>query len=111
MCVLFAATYPDRASALIMVGSFARRTAAPDHPWGLTEEQQLAFIDRMERLLAPGLPKGADLRCRITHGGVVIEAAPGLDDAPARALCLEEGRVFLGLRPYRRGSAFLHAAQ
>jgi uncharacterized protein len=73
--------------------------------------EDLAFIDRMERLLSSSLPKGTDLRCRITHGGVVIEAAPGLDDAPARALCLEEGRIFLGLRPYRRGSAFLHAAQ
>ena len=48
MCVLFAATYPDRASALIMGGSFARRTSAPDYPWGPTAEQQLAFIDQME---------------------------------------------------------------
>jgi pimeloyl-ACP methyl ester carboxylesterase len=30
MCILFAATYPDRAAALIMCGSFARRTSAPD---------------------------------------------------------------------------------
>src|SRR6185295_810954 len=30
MCALFAATYPDRVSALIMAGAFARRTVAPD---------------------------------------------------------------------------------
>ena len=48
MCILFAATYPDRASALIMGGSFARRTSTPDYPWGPTAEQQLAFIDQME---------------------------------------------------------------
>jgi pimeloyl-ACP methyl ester carboxylesterase/class 3 adenylate cyclase len=48
MCVLFAATYPDRASALILGGAFARRTTAPDYPWGPTAEQQLAFIDQME---------------------------------------------------------------
>jgi pimeloyl-ACP methyl ester carboxylesterase/class 3 adenylate cyclase len=49
MCVLFAATYPDRASALIMGGGFARRTRAPGYPWGPTAEQQLVFIDQMER--------------------------------------------------------------
>ena len=48
MCILFAATYPDRASALIMGGSFARRTSAPDYPWGPPAEQQLTFIDQME---------------------------------------------------------------
>jgi pimeloyl-ACP methyl ester carboxylesterase len=49
MCVLFAATYPDRASALVMDGAFARRTAAPDYPWGPTAEAQSAFIDQIER--------------------------------------------------------------
>ena len=48
MCVLFAATYPDRASALIMVGSFARRTSAPDYPWGPTDGAAAAFVDQME---------------------------------------------------------------
>ena len=48
MCILFAATYPDRASALIMGGSFARRTSTPDYPWGPTAEQQIAFIEQME---------------------------------------------------------------
>src|SRR5438309_8212212 len=33
MCILFAATYPSRASALVLGGSFARRTWGPDHPW------------------------------------------------------------------------------
>ena len=48
MCILCAAPYPDRASALIMAGSFARRTLAPDYPWGPAAEQQRAFIDQME---------------------------------------------------------------
>ena len=39
MCALFSATYPDRTSALIMAGSYARRTQAPDYPWGPTKEQ------------------------------------------------------------------------
>jgi class 3 adenylate cyclase len=34
MSLLFAATYPQRTSALILYGSFARRAWAPDHPFG-----------------------------------------------------------------------------
>jgi pimeloyl-ACP methyl ester carboxylesterase/class 3 adenylate cyclase len=60
MCALFAATYPDRASALIMGGAFARRTAAPDYPWGPTAEQHLAFADQVERDW--GGPVGIDAR-------------------------------------------------
>jgi len=49
MCALFAATYPARASALIMNGAFARRIQAPDYPWGRTREQFLAFAEEVER--------------------------------------------------------------
>jgi pimeloyl-ACP methyl ester carboxylesterase len=34
MSVLFAATYPDRASALVLYGSLVRGAWAPDFPWG-----------------------------------------------------------------------------
>jgi hypothetical protein len=34
MSILFAATYPDRVSALILYGSLARLAQAPDYPWG-----------------------------------------------------------------------------
>ncbi len=34
MSVLFAATYPERTSALILYGSIARGAWAPDYPWG-----------------------------------------------------------------------------
>ena len=70
----------------------------------------LDFVARMERALAPLVPLGTDLRCRITHGGVVVEAAAA-DDAVQRVaadLCAAEQRPFLGVRPYRRGAAFLH---
>jgi pimeloyl-ACP methyl ester carboxylesterase len=33
MCALFAATYPERTSHLIMYGAMARMAWAPDHPW------------------------------------------------------------------------------
>lgn len=34
MSVLFAATYPDRATALVLYGSIVRGAWAPDYPWG-----------------------------------------------------------------------------
>src|SRR6266513_638649 len=33
MCLLFAATYPDRVQALVCSGGMARSTWAPDYPW------------------------------------------------------------------------------
>jgi class 3 adenylate cyclase len=45
MAILFAATYPDRAWALVLAGAYARKLWAPDYPWGLREqefEQELA---------------------------------------------------------------------
>jgi pimeloyl-ACP methyl ester carboxylesterase len=49
MCVLFAATYPERTEAVIMAGGYARRAWAPDHPWGKTEEQYQSWIDTIQR--------------------------------------------------------------
>jgi pimeloyl-ACP methyl ester carboxylesterase len=49
MCLLFAATYPERTRALIMLGSYARRTWAPDHPWAPKEADQEALIDEVGR--------------------------------------------------------------
>jgi pimeloyl-ACP methyl ester carboxylesterase/class 3 adenylate cyclase len=60
MCALFAATYPARASALIMEGAYARRASAPDYPWGPTREDFLAFADEVERDW--GGPLGIEVR-------------------------------------------------
>jgi pimeloyl-ACP methyl ester carboxylesterase len=49
MCALFAATYPERTSALIMVGSYARRIWAPDYPWGTPKEAWDRFVDGVVR--------------------------------------------------------------
>jgi pimeloyl-ACP methyl ester carboxylesterase len=43
MCSLFAATYPARTEALVMIGSYARRTRVADYPWAPTEEEREAF--------------------------------------------------------------------
>jgi class 3 adenylate cyclase len=38
-CMLFAATFPQRVSALVLIGTFPRRLWAPDYPAGYSREQ------------------------------------------------------------------------
>jgi pimeloyl-ACP methyl ester carboxylesterase len=45
MCALFAASHRDRATALIMHGSYARMLAAHDYPWGRSRERLEQRID------------------------------------------------------------------
>jgi pimeloyl-ACP methyl ester carboxylesterase len=40
LCSLFAATYPARTEALVMIGSYARRLRDSDYPWGATPEDR-----------------------------------------------------------------------
>lgn len=74
----------------------------------------LAFIDRVETQLRQRFGETRTIRCRITAEGVAIEADDALTgvfaamSGMARPACAAEGRRFLGVRPYRRGSAFLH---
>jgi pimeloyl-ACP methyl ester carboxylesterase len=46
--LLFAATYPERTQALVLVSSFARLLASPDHPDGTSPEMLETFLARME---------------------------------------------------------------
>jgi pimeloyl-ACP methyl ester carboxylesterase len=39
-----AAAYPDRASQLVVINTYARRIVAEGYPWALTEEQWGAFV-------------------------------------------------------------------
>lgn len=47
MCLLAAATFPERTSALVVVGGFARRMRAPDYPWGLAWEERDLVIEQV----------------------------------------------------------------
>ncbi len=49
MCALFAASYPQKVAALVMIGSYARRLKTEDYPWGPTEAQRNAFLEEIER--------------------------------------------------------------
>jgi class 3 adenylate cyclase len=48
MAVLFAATYPERTAALVLYGTYARRLASADYPWGRTLEERAAYAAQIE---------------------------------------------------------------
>lgn len=58
MCLLFAATYPERTSALVLWGAMARSTAAPDYPWAPPRE---ALIESNQELVSPLWGQGATI--------------------------------------------------
>jgi class 3 adenylate cyclase len=49
MSLLYAATYPERMSALVLYGSYARRAWAPDHPFGVTSERMRGILETFEK--------------------------------------------------------------
>jgi pimeloyl-ACP methyl ester carboxylesterase len=50
MSCLFAATYPDRTTALVVYGTYAKRVDPDDeYPWVATAEQRQAYVDQVER--------------------------------------------------------------
>jgi class 3 adenylate cyclase len=53
MCLLFAATYPERTAALVIRSAYPRRMWAPDYPWGLTEQQYERELERDLRIFGP----------------------------------------------------------
>src|SRR5262249_34041809 len=49
MSLLYAATYPERTSALVLYGSYARRAWAPDHPFGVNPARMQGILETFER--------------------------------------------------------------
>ena len=60
MCSLFAATYPEKTLALVMIGTYAKRIRDEEYPWGPTAEQREQFFETMRRQW--GGPVGIDER-------------------------------------------------
>jgi pimeloyl-ACP methyl ester carboxylesterase/DNA-binding winged helix-turn-helix (wHTH) protein len=58
LCSLFAATYPSRTEALVMIGSYARRTRTADYPWADEEREEFC----REILSGWGGPVGIETR-------------------------------------------------
>jgi len=58
MCILFAATYPTRTSALVLQGSFARLVQSSDQPFGYPQEVLAPTIARFEEQWGTGAVVG-----------------------------------------------------
>jgi pimeloyl-ACP methyl ester carboxylesterase len=49
MSLLFAATHPERTSALVTFGIFAKRARSEDYPWAPTAEERERWYESLER--------------------------------------------------------------
>ena len=49
LSAFFAATYPERAKALVLFGTFAKRIWSPDYPWAPKPEEREREYERLER--------------------------------------------------------------
>ncbi len=49
MCMLFAATHPERTIALVTYSCFAKRIWSPDYPWAPTPEARALEYEQVER--------------------------------------------------------------
>ncbi len=49
LSALYAATYPERTTALVMYGTFAKRIWSPDYPWAPTPEDRQRTYEFVER--------------------------------------------------------------
>ncbi|HEY8740853.1 MAG TPA: adenylate/guanylate cyclase domain-containing protein [Candidatus Dormibacteraeota bacterium] len=58
MCILFAATYPQRTQALVLEGAMARSTWAEDYPWATPRE---ALLEAAQEFTAPAWGTGENL--------------------------------------------------
>ena len=92
MSLLFAATYPERATALVLYGAFAKRLWSPDYPVGVRDLDRQAYLDLIERqwggeadlsLTAPSLAHDTKFRERFTMLRRV-SASPGAAVAIAK---------------------------
>jgi pimeloyl-ACP methyl ester carboxylesterase/DNA-binding winged helix-turn-helix (wHTH) protein/class 3 adenylate cyclase len=60
MCSLFAATYPEKTIALVMIGTYAKRICDVDYPWAPSADERQRFYELMQREW--GGPVGIDER-------------------------------------------------
>jgi len=92
MAILFAATYPERTTAVVTFGAFASRIRHPDYPWAPTTEERQRLYDLIERdwggdvdmsELAPSMAHDDGFRQRLSTL-LRLSASPGAALALAR---------------------------
>ena len=93
MSTLFAATYPERAWALVLYGAAARELRALDYPWGPTEAEALRAIADDRAATGPsvfyeiarsGMPSGSTAEIAALARMIRQSASPGAREALSR---------------------------
>ena len=101
MCALFAATYPERTTALAMYGGYARWIRDTDYPWAPTRAEHEAAFDAYEKgwgtpiglkLIAPSVAK--EERYRRWWGDYLRTGA-----SPGAGVALYRMNVEIDIRP------------
>ena len=54
LSIAFAAHYPHRVESLILYGSYPRKVATADYPWGVSRQTVAQFLDRFDDAWASG---------------------------------------------------------
>ena len=54
LSIAFAAQHPDRVQSLILYGSYPRKVASADYPWGVSPETVASFLERFDEAWASG---------------------------------------------------------
>ena len=67
MCLMFAATYPARTRALVLLNTFARMLRAPDYPIGLPDEVLEKFLKLIEETWGTGTISADILNPSVAH--------------------------------------------
>jgi pimeloyl-ACP methyl ester carboxylesterase len=100
MCALFAATYPEKARALVMMGGYPRRTRTADFPIGPPPEEIDAFIGAIEANW--GTPFAIDIRAPSKIGNEEFRAwwarLLRMSASPAAATALTRANMDIDIR-------------
>jgi class 3 adenylate cyclase len=101
LCILFAATYPARTAAMILVGGFARETATADYPWGRTQDEHDAA--NAEIRANWGGPVGLEIRVPSRIGDERFAQTWAkylrMGASPSAVLALNEMNAAIDVRP------------
>jgi pimeloyl-ACP methyl ester carboxylesterase len=100
MCVLFAATYPERTLALVTFSVYAKRVWSPDYPWAPTPKEREAWLRDVERTW--GRPETiVDLAPSLLNNPTLLEQAARywrLSASPLAAVALGKMNTQIDVR-------------
>lgn len=100
MCMLFAATYPDRTAALLTFSVYAKRVWSPDYPWAPTPKEREAWLSEVEHTW--GRPESiVDLVPSLAHNPTILEQSARywrLSASPKAAVALGKMNTQIDVR-------------